>query len=154
VERAKCRDVDGLFYKVYRRQIGHADLQPMAKLVFDAAYEGDAAACDILEWGGVYLAKMVVTVALKLGMARDPFTVVMAGSVFKGRSPVLIDAMRTAIQRTCPEARLAMPVFEPVVGALLMGMELDLTITDQTYETLSAELLDAEKRYQVKFVAE
>ncbi|HNR33912.1 MAG TPA: BadF/BadG/BcrA/BcrD ATPase family protein [Candidatus Hydrogenedentes bacterium] len=154
VEKGGCRDVDELFYKLYRREMAPSALQPMAKLVFDAAYEGDAAACEILEWGGRYLAKMVCAVAVALEMQRDEFEVVMAGSVFKGSSPVLADTMRMDIHRVCPLARTVMPVFEPVVGALLMGMELDIVVTDAIYETLSRELREAEKRYEVRFQAE
>ena len=154
VERSGCRDADELFYKLYRRQMTFADLQPMAKLVFDAAFEGDPAACDILERGGRYLGAMVTAVAQKLRMTRDPFEVVMAGSVFRGSSPVLVDAMRGAIHRLCPQARLIMPAFEPVVGALLMGMELDKAVSEEVYQNLSRELLAAERRYQVKFKAE
>lgn len=154
VGKAGCTDADEFFYKVYRRELDVATLQPMAKLVFDAAHEGDEAACEILEWGGRYLAKMAIAVAVQLEMQREAFEVVMAGSVFKGTSPVLADAMRMDIHRVCPLARTVMPVFEPVVGALLMGMELDILVTDALYETLSRELRDAEQRYQVRFQTE
>ena len=154
VKRSGCKDADELFYKLYRGQIREDDLQPMAKLVFDAALDGDLVACDILKWGGCYLGAMVNAVAAALDMQRDEFDVVMAGSVFKGSSPVLVDAMRTVIHRVSPGARTVMPVFEPVVGALLMGVELDITVTEDIYQTLSRELELAEHRYQVKFKAE
>jgi hypothetical protein len=86
-------------------------------------------------------------------MRRDEFEVVMAGGVFKGSSPVLVDAMRTVIHRECPGARTVIPVFEPVVGALLMGLELDIMVSEEAYEALSRDLLAAEQRYQVKFKA-
>lgn len=151
VEKGKCKDVDDLFYKLYRRQLSYTDLQPMAKIVFDAADEGDPVACDILEWGGRYLGEMVIAVAKHLDMCRDEFDVVMAGSVFKGISPVLVDVMRGTIHRVCPRARTVMPVFEPVVGTLLLGMELDFRVTEELYDTLSAELAEAEQKYQVTF---
>lgn len=154
VERAGCRDVDELFYGLYRGKIQHGDLEPMAKLVFDAALEGDPTACDILEEGGRYLGAMVNTAARKLGMTQEEFEVVMAGSVFKGSSPVLMDAMRTVIHRECPKAQTVMPAFEPVVGALLMGIEMDRPITDEIYGNLSGQLAAAEARYHVKFKAE
>jgi len=154
LKRSGCRDLDDLFYKMYRGQITYLDLEPMAKLVFEAAFEGDTIACDILEWGGRYLGQMVNGVARKLDMGRDIFDVVMAGSVFKGVSPVLIDSMSTVIHRECPRARLVMPAFEPVVGALLLGMELDGTITPEVHATLSEELTRAEERYHVRFKSE
>jgi len=153
VERAGVKDLDEFYYKCYRREIGYADLQPMARIVFDAAFDGDAVACDILEWGGRYLGKMVNAVAGRLNMCREEFEVVMAGSVFKGSSPLLVDAMRAVIHRKCPSAQTVMPVFEPVVGALLLGMEIDTTVADGTYETLSQELTAAETRHQVSFRA-
>ncbi|MBN2310475.1 MAG: hypothetical protein JXR94_15990, partial [Candidatus Hydrogenedentes bacterium] len=154
VERAGCHDAEELFYKLYRQELAESDLQPMAKLVFDAAVEGDRAACGILEEGGRYLAAMVNAVARTLDMTRDSFEVVMAGSVFKGSSPVLADAMRTGIHRVCPHAETVPPMFEPVVGALLMGMELDLAVSEEIYANLSRNLLAAEQRYQVRFRSE
>lgn len=154
VEKAGLADSEELFYKLYRGQLTQADLQPMAKLVFDAAHDGDETACDILEWGGRYLGLMVNAVARHLGMEQDEFEVVMAGSVFKGSSPVLMDAMTTVIHRKVPCARMVMPVFEPVVGALLLGMELDVKVDDVVYGALSAELAKAEERYQVRFKTE
>lgn len=147
--KSGCKDVDEFFLKAYRREIDRGVFHPMAKLVFDAARSGDAAACDILEWGGRYLGLMVNACATRLKMCQEAFDVVMAGSVFKGESPVLRDAMAAVIHRRCPEARLVMPAFEPVAGALLLGMEHDQTVTDAVYDTLARELDAAAKRYGV-----
>ncbi len=154
MERAGCSTVEELFYGLYRREITYADLQPMSKLVFDAAFEGDEAACDILLSGGRYLGAMVNAVARKLGMTRSEFEVVMAGSVFKGSSPVLVDAMRTVIRSECPLAKTVMPVYEPVVGALLMGMEVKRDVTEEVYGNLTRALEEAEVQYGVRFRAE
>jgi N-acetylglucosamine kinase-like BadF-type ATPase len=154
VARAGCRDVEDLFLKCYRGEIRPDDLQPMAKIVFQAAREGDAVACDLLETGGRYLGRTVNAVARRLHMTRESFEVVMAGSVFKGNSPVLADAMRTVIHRECPDAQTVMPIFEPVVGALLMGMELDVEISEPVYQNLAKQLVEAESRYGVPFKAE
>ena len=154
VDQGKCTDVADLFHKLYRNELSRDSLQPMAKLVFDAADMGDEAACDILEQGGRYLAKMVNAVAVQLGITREPFEVIMAGSVFKGRSPVLIDAMRMGIHRCCPQARTVMPEFEPVVGTLLLGIDLDGEISEAVYNTLANELDKAEAQYGVRFKAE
>lgn len=154
VERAGCADVDALFHEMYYNRITCEDLQPMAKLVFDAAYEGDAVSCDILAWGGDYLGEMVNAVARHLDMCRDTFDVVMTGSVFKGVSPVLQDAMSTRIHRECPEARVVKALFEPVVGALLLGIEMDAPMTEQKYAVLTRSLDDAAARFGVSFKVE
>ncbi|MDX9972291.1 MAG: BadF/BadG/BcrA/BcrD ATPase family protein [FCB group bacterium] len=152
--RAQCKDVEEFFVKAYRGNISLETLQPMATVVFDAALAGDAAACDILEAGGRYLGETVNAVARTLQMQSEPYEVVMAGSVFKGSSPVLIDSLRTVVHRESPRATLVMPAFEPVVGALLMGMELDVEISEAVYQNLSEQLFQAEQRYGVKFKAE
>ena len=154
LERAGCADVDTFFHEMYYRRISYEDLQPMAKLVFDAAYEGDAIACDILEWGGRYLADMVTAVARHLDMCEDAFDVVATGSVFKGISPVLVDTMTTRIHRECPKAHTVRALFEPVVGALLLGMELDVTMTEGRYDVLSRSLKEAEAQFGVSFKAQ
>jgi len=146
VERSGLPDVDALFHAMYHGRVKPDDLQPMAKLVFDAALAGDAIACDILEWGGKYLGEMVNTAARHLNMREDVFDVVMAGSVFKGSSPVLADRLRTQIHRECPNARTVFPVYEPVVGALLLGMELEITVNDAVYTRLDATLPTALQR--------
>jgi N-acetylglucosamine kinase-like BadF-type ATPase len=154
VQRAGCADREDLFLKLYRQEISYTDLEPMAKIVFDGASAGDEAACDILEQGGRYLGAMVNGAAKHLGMAQEAFDVVMTGSVFKGSSPVLADAMTTVIHRVCPQARMVRAAFEPVVGALLMGMELDLEISDEIYQNIGNKLDEAQTRYAVGFRAE
>jgi N-acetylglucosamine kinase-like BadF-type ATPase len=154
VAKSGCSDVDTLFREIYHQRISEAELEPMAKLVFDAAVEGDAAACDILKEGGRYLGAMVNATARKLDMCEEAFEVVMAGSVFKGEGPYLVDAMRTVIQETCPRAETVVPIYEPVVGALLMAMDLVTEVPESLYDTLTAELIAAESKYGVRLTAE
>ncbi len=154
VARAAVADVEALFQGYYDGAITFADLQPAAKIVFIAAHEGDAAACDILEWGGRYLGRMVNACARRLNMQQDAFEVVTAGSVFKGSSPVLVDAMRTVIHRECPRATAVMPEFEPVVGALLLGLELAGPVGGDTYTTLAPALDRMAAAHGVSFRSE
>ncbi len=153
VERGGCGDVDELFYKLYRREMGHGDLEPMAELVFEAAFDRDPTACAILREGGQYLGAMANAVARKLRITSMEFDLVLAGSVFKGKSPVLADAMKSSVRQVCPDAAPVEALFEPVVGALLLGMELDLTVTEEGYAALSEALAVAETHYAIKFKA-
>ena len=154
VERSGCDDVEALFHEMYYNRITYEDLQPMAKLVFDAAYEGDGTACDILEWGGKYLGQMVLGVARHLDMQQDTFDVVMTGSVFKGISPVLMDTMTTRIHRECPNARPVRALYEPVVGALLLGIELEAPMNEEKYKMLDKSLEEAANRFEISFKAQ
>ncbi len=152
VARSGRKDVETLFRDVYYGRLGACELQPMAQLVFDAAFEGDAVACDILVKAGEDLGRIVNAVARKLAMSTEAFDVVMAGSVFKGRSPVMADAMRTIIHRQCPQAATISPIYEPVVGALLLAMEAGEggPVDDTVYNTLGNELRDMEPRFGVR----
>lgn len=152
--RSGCQDIEEFFVRCYRGRFDYSVLQPMATVVFEAAREGDIAACDILEEGGRYLGDLANACARHLDMTGEAFEVVMTGSAFKGTSPVLADAMRLTIHCQCPDARLVRAAFEPVVGALLMGMELEVEISEAVYQNLSLQLVQAEARYQVKFKAE
>jgi N-acetylglucosamine kinase-like BadF-type ATPase len=147
VERAGCADVEALFRAVYHQRITHGDLQPMAPLVFDAALAGDSIAYGILARGGAYLGAMVNAVARKLGLASKSFDVVMAGSVFKGSSPALVVAMAEVIAGACPKARPVQAVYEPVVGAALMAMDLDKSAAESTYGVLDESLRDIAARH-------
>jgi N-acetylglucosamine kinase-like BadF-type ATPase len=154
VKKSGCADIDELFHEMYYERITYSDLEPMAKLVFDAAWEGDQIACDVLEWGGNYLADMVTAAARKLDMCRDSFDVVMTGSVFKGKSPVLKDVMTGRIHRQCPDAQIVHAIYEPVVGALLLGIEIDTVVDDEKYALLSRSLEEAAVRFGVNFQAQ
>ncbi|HOF40622.1 MAG TPA: BadF/BadG/BcrA/BcrD ATPase family protein [Candidatus Hydrogenedentes bacterium] len=153
VEKAGCSDVDEFFYKMYRREMSMDALQPMARLVFDAAFQGDSAALEILRAAGGYLGELVIAVARKLEMSRQPFDLVTAGSVFKGSSPVLKDCMMARVHEVCPLAKAVTPLFEPVVGALFMALEKDVDMTDSIYENLADSLLEAGKQSNVEFTA-
>ena len=131
----------------------HPLVKSKAKIVFDAAFEGDAVAIDILRTAGKYLGDMVIAVARKLDMTRQPFELVTAGSVFKGSSPVLKDCMMARVHEVCPEAAAVTPIYEPVVGALLMALETDIDMNAALYENLTESLRQAEKRYNVEFTA-
>ena len=154
IERAGASDLEDFFYRMYRQEVTYRDLEPSAKIVFDAAFAGDQAACDILESGGKYLGEMVNAIARKLNMTAMEYEVVMAGSVFKGKSPVLMNAFCTELHRVSPMAQPIMPRFEPVVGTLLMGMELVLKISDSVYANLTQSLRATEASSSIRLTGE
>jgi N-acetylglucosamine kinase-like BadF-type ATPase len=80
-------DLDAFFFAMYREEMSAQDLEPMAPMVFEAAFEGDAQACDILEWAGSYLGDTVIAAARKLEMDRDVFDVVMAAACSRDAAP-------------------------------------------------------------------
>jgi hypothetical protein len=65
------------------------------------------------------------------------FDVVLAGSVFKGRGPLLIDTITQAVHRVAPQARIVRPQLEPALGSVLLAYDaLGLTVTDEMVQNL------------------
>ena len=52
-----------------------------------------------------------------------PTDVVLAGSIFKAESPLLIDSVRHRLNGAAPLARVVRPEIEPVLGALFCGFD-------------------------------
>jgi N-acetylglucosamine kinase-like BadF-type ATPase len=105
--------------------------------------QGDRVSQDLITRVGEELGISAATVIKRLGLQASPVEVVLAGSVFKGKGPLLIDTVRQVVHRTAPAATLVRPTFEPVVGASLLSLEsVGVTVDDATYSTLRATMPD------------
>ncbi|HEY3315221.1 MAG TPA: ATPase, partial [Bacillota bacterium] len=70
----------------------------------------------------------------QLGMENEPVEVVLAGSVYRGENPLLIDGLTMAVHRVCPRARPHLPAYQPAVGAYLIALEeRGITVDDRVY---------------------
>lgn len=90
--------------------------------VVQAAQQGDAAACAVMDWAGEELGWLAVAVARQIGMEQEPVEIVQSGSLFKAEA-LLSDPMRRVVLEHCPQARLVRLDGPPVVGAVILGME-------------------------------
>jgi hypothetical protein len=90
--------------------------------IFQAAWEGDAAAQQVLRWAGEELGWLAVSVIRQIGMENDPVEVVQSGSVFDGGD--LIDApLREIVLEHAPRAQIVRLDGPPVLGPVLLGMQ-------------------------------
>jgi N-acetylglucosamine kinase-like BadF-type ATPase len=96
----------------------------MAPLVLQATEAGDLVARAILEEIGHALGETAGHVAAYLDMRDLEFKVVLAGGLFRAPNRYLLDELELGVRRTAPLASLAMLEAQPVVGALLMALEL------------------------------
>ena len=94
-----------------------------APAVFRVAAEGDPVARELILWAGRELGDLAVGVMRQLNLETRVFDVVLAGSFFNG-SPLLAEAMREVVHRIAPGARLVRLHVPPVVGGVLLGMEI------------------------------
>ena len=94
----------------------------IAVKVFEAAETGDAAACEVLRWSGEELGWLAVSVARQIDMEHEEVEIVQSGSVFDG-GEILTEPMRHVILEYMPKAKLTRLDGPPVVGPVLLGMQ-------------------------------
>lgn len=93
-----------------------------ALMVFRIAHEGDPAAVEVVRWAGKKLGDMACGVIRQLDFEDVNFDVVLIGSLYDGH-PLIIESMRETILKVAPYARLVRLDAPPVVGGVLLGME-------------------------------
>jgi N-acetylglucosamine kinase-like BadF-type ATPase len=121
------------------RQLDRDRVLSLCPLVFDAAYDGDAVATELIVRQGQALAEYATAGIRRFEMQGLAFDVVLAGSLFKGRGPLLIDTVTQAVHRTAPRARIVRPRFEPAVGGVLLAYDaLDLEVSDRMMANLAS----------------
>jgi N-acetylglucosamine kinase-like BadF-type ATPase len=114
---------DDLVQALYSGRIGHPEVLDAVLLLFEAAFEGDPVACALVREVGTEVGVTARTLLRRLGLEAEPAEVVLAGSVFKGKGPLLVDTITATVHETSPRAVIARPAFEPVVGAYLLALE-------------------------------
>jgi N-acetylglucosamine kinase-like BadF-type ATPase len=109
--------LEGLFVQKY-----HLDADA-APLVFKVAAEGDSEARAVLTWAGQELASLANGIIRQLNFEQLAFDVILVGSLWDG-GPLLLDPMREAVRAVASGARFVRLAAPPVVGGVLLGMEL------------------------------
>jgi len=92
-------------------------------LVFRLANEGDERAQDVLIRIGRWMGEQTGAVMKRAGIAGLEADVVLAGSVYRGENPLLIDSLTLNLHRFAPKARTRLPLYHPVIGAYLLALE-------------------------------
>jgi len=139
--------VEALISALYHRRVPEEKILEIVPLVFEAAWQGDAVAQNILIRLGEEVGIAAVTVIKKLGLERTDVEVILAGGVFKGKGPLLLDTIIQTVHRVAPNARVSFPKYAPVVGAVLLALErlkgdLDRAILENLDLSLPPELRD------------
>ncbi len=95
----------------------------LAVQIFEAAQGGDAAALEVLKWAGEELGWLTVAVTRQIGMEAEAVEIVQSGSVFEG-GELLTGPMRRIIHQHVPQALITRLEGPPVVGPVLLGMQM------------------------------
>ncbi|MGE0454680.1 MAG: N-acetylglucosamine kinase [Vicinamibacteria bacterium] len=105
---------------VYEKGMPKTQIAALAGLVETARQQGDTVAVEILQQGALELSLAARSVALQLAF-REPFTVVLAGGVFKA-CPSLPSMVDRALQ--VPGAQVKVLELEPAQGAVWLACDL------------------------------
>jgi len=136
-----CATLRDLLYKVYEGDgLPRPEIAALARLVGEAAAEGDAVAQSILALAGQTLAETAVIAIRKLGKQDQAITVYPAGGVF-GAGSWIMKPFITALRSGAPHARVASPRFPPVAGAVFLALRmLDINLDERFLDRLSQGL--------------
>jgi N-acetylglucosamine kinase-like BadF-type ATPase len=91
--------------------------------IMKAAREGDHAALEVIRWSGEELGWLAVSVARQIEMENDEVQIVQSGSVFEA-GELIVEPMRNIIMKHLPKAKMVRLDGPPVVGPLMLGMQM------------------------------
>lgn len=136
-----CGSLAEVREKVYQDDgLSRPEVAALARLVGEAAEEGDEVAREILAQAGYTLAKTAIVAIQKLGREHAPPPVYTAGGVFRAGKWVL-EPFCQALRQVIPQVEIRVPAFPPVVGAVFLAMKpLKLTPDQAFLENLSRRL--------------
>jgi N-acetylglucosamine kinase-like BadF-type ATPase len=100
------------------------EVSNMAPLVLQATEAGDLVARGILEEIGQALGETAGLVGSRLGMLDLDFPVVLAGGLFRTPNRYLLDQLELGVRRAAPLAHTMLLDAPPVVGSVLIALEL------------------------------
>jgi len=126
-----ARNVEEILHRLTGRDIPRPEhRRQLVRPLFDAADVGDDAARRIVISHGRALGDYVIAAARKVGLLEMPFTLVLTGGVLRHPSPLLRDALVEHVREEVPGVQAIQSRFEPVAGAVLLALDLELIEAD------------------------
>ncbi len=95
----------------------------IAMEVIEAARIGDAAARDVMQWAGAELGWLAIAVARQIEMENEEVEIVQSGSIFEA-GELIMQPMQGIVLKHLPKAKLTRLEGPPVVGPLMLGMQM------------------------------
>ncbi len=144
LQALQVESVEEMIGRLYREEIDQQRLLDLVPLIFQAAEAGDEVARGLIERMGREVGITALAMIRRLGMISTDVEIVLAGGVYKGEGPLLIDTIREIVTAEVPEARIVRPRYEPVVGAALLALDaLNVQLSLEHIAVLEASLPEA-----------
>jgi N-acetylglucosamine kinase-like BadF-type ATPase len=130
---------DDILQAIYHRSMTRSQIVGFTPLLFQAAEAGDAVARELVIRMGSEVGVTANAFLKRLDLVDTDAEVVLSGSVFKGKGPLLIDTARQVVHAVSPQAQIVRPLLEPVAGAALLALEFaGLEATPETHRRMQA----------------
>jgi N-acetylglucosamine kinase-like BadF-type ATPase len=95
----------------------------LAVEIVQAAKQGDRAALEVVRWSAEELGWLAIAVARQIEMENEEVEIVQSGSVFEA-GELILEPMRNIIMQHLPKAKMVRLDGPPVVGPLMLGMQM------------------------------
>ena len=115
--------VDALLERKVTTGLDRAKMLELPKLLEKAAEFNDGLALELLARFGHDVARYVVAGLRRMDMLHEKVEVVLSGSVFKCRQPILEESIAAEIHRYAGGAYLVDGLYEPIIGAALLALD-------------------------------
>lgn len=126
--------IEDVLHQFTARQVKRpqpAKISRLSRALLDAAHEGDVTAQRIVSDHGAALGDYALAAARQVGIEGLPFSLVLAGGVFRHPCSLLADSLVSRVRTTSPGATLAFSRFEPAAGALLLALKAAGSVPDE-----------------------
>jgi N-acetylglucosamine kinase-like BadF-type ATPase len=147
LEALDASDEESLLLALYRERIDDSALLGLVPLLFEAALLGDEVASNLIVQMGTEVGVSANALIRRLGLEELDVEVVLGGSVFKGRGPLLLDTASKVVHEQARRARIIPLRHAPVFGAALLALEAaGIAVSGAVYTRLD-ESVQALARY-------
>lgn len=137
-----------LLEKLYHEEIAYRELFRLVPLLFEAAEAGDAPARKLILRLGQEVAITANALIKRFEMQNLDVEVGLAGGVFRGKGPLLIDTVAQGVHQYAPRAYIRRTRYEPVVGAALLALENAGVMADEYLYRMLDDTLPGQLRLQ------
>ena len=151
LEYFNVRTVDEILYRKVTGAITSEDYLHLPIILEEAAARNDSVALGILADYGKNIAMYAVLGMKKLSMLDMDADVILSGSIFKCRLPVLREAVSLEIHKYAINAKIVDAVYEPIIGAALLGLE---SLHGEILPEVYGNLEKSAEKFQIKRVKE
>ena len=115
--------IDQVTEAMHLGTLQYSDLGRLSPLVFEQADAGDTVSIALVTRQGTEIALMAISAIERLGMTSQPIPVVLGGGVVAAGHPLLLEAVRSALDARTPLAEIVLVPARPIIGAALLALE-------------------------------